>query len=253
MKTNDLIKLIKQKEKINKKWVFDYDTKFTQEILEILSGIKSDYILHSLFKKIPSKDRRRVNYFVQIKCCNCQSNIDYSASKGKLIKIINSNFNVLCDTCIEKDRIEQSSPEVLERKRLLEKENQSQEKENQKNRNKKYIDQYLNPNHIWGAKVKLYQKWKEINQYGVDKDIVAKYIIKMSYKEFLSTPYWNAVAFKVKADSHFKCKLCGSNSGLSTHHSTYEHHGYEHVYWKQDLICLCSGCHEKFHDNNKLK
>ena len=52
----------------------------------------------------------------------------------------------------------------------------------------------------------------------------------------------------VKYKANYKCQLCNNNSLLNTHHKNYNRHGLEHVYWKEDLICLCQNCHEKFHD-----
>ena len=78
-------------------------------------------------------------------------------------------------------------------------------------------------------------------------DIVWRYINSMDYHTFLKTPYWKAIAEKVKSRAKYKCELCYSSNNLVTHHKTYKRHGYEHLYWREDLICLCDKCHEKFH------
>ena len=41
--------------------------------------------------------------------------------------------------------------------------------------------------------------------------------------------------------------MCGSDKNLSTHHNTYENHGYEHKneVINKDLIVLCQDCHNK--------
>lgn len=66
-------------------------------------------------------------------------------------------------------------------------------------------------------------------------------------KQFLSTPYWTAIAAKKKIKAHYCCELCNSQKLLNVHHKTYEHHGYE-LDNMNDLIVLCSDCHKKFHN-----
>ena len=72
---------------------------------------------------------------------------------------------------------------------------------------------------------------------------------KMSYKSFLFHWYWIVVSEYVKFKHNYKCDRCSNTEHLHTHHTTYEHHGEEHLYWETDLIVLCKDCHKTEHDN----
>lgn len=83
--------------------------------------------------------------------------------------------------------------------------------------------------------------------YMINQGVVASYIKQMPYSDFLKTPYWTAIAMYKKYRSSYKCCMCGSDKNLSTHHNTYENHGYEHKseVINKDLIVLCQDCHDK--------
>jgi hypothetical protein len=89
--------------------------------------------------------------------------------------------------------------------------------------------------------------WHIFNKY-VDNFFIKKYIKNMNYYDFLKTPYWKIVSKKAKEFCGYRCMLCNSSNNLHTHHRTYEHHGEEHRYIKEDLIVLCKECHSKFHN-----
>ena len=106
-----------------------------------------------------------------------------------------------------------------------------------------YIDQYIF-NNAGTATIKDIIAYREdINRFRV-----AGVIKKMSYANFLRTLYWRTIAEDVKKKVDYKCSLCGKKTDkLEVHHSTYEHHGWEHKYRKKDLICLCHDCHTRYH------
>ena len=84
----------------------------------------------------------------------------------------------------------------------------------------------------------------------INDDKVQIAVKKMSYKDFLQTPYWDGVRnYKLK-QSGYCCELCKSRGILNIHHKNYENHGLEHIesIADKDLIVLCKSCHEKFHD-----
>ena len=78
-------------------------------------------------------------------------------------------------------------------------------------------------------------------------DMIEGYICSMNYYDFLKTPYWKIISEKVKKKSKYRCQRCGSRNNLEVHHITYDNHGREHIFWKEDLICLCSICHRSKH------
>lgn len=81
----------------------------------------------------------------------------------------------------------------------------------------------------------------------IDLDQFAAHLIGLPYLEFLSTPYWQAIAARVKYRAHFKCQLCSGSERLAAHHRDYSTHGHE-AENLTTLICLCENCHQTFHD-----
>ena len=78
-------------------------------------------------------------------------------------------------------------------------------------------------------------------------------IRNMDYKDFLKSDLWKAISGLVKKRASNKCSLCSRNERLEVHHNTYDRHGYEWLYWEEDLICLCHRCHERFHKHTLLE
>lgn len=100
------------------------------------------------------------------------------------------------------------------------------------------------------AETATHRDWffmKRLYEYA-DKDRIAADINAMDYSDFLQTKLWKTVAWRVKKRFEERCALCGESYGLSVHHRSYEHRGYEPEFWKEDLICLCKSCHEQFHE-----
>lgn len=112
-----------------------------------------------------------------------------------------------------------------------------------------YITRYLNPDHAWLPDLPKKEWFSEINVSGhlVNLDAVASAIKGLPYRDFLTTPYWKAVAQHVKYKAGFRCQMCNAGGSLHVHHRFYGTHGYEHQNLK-DLICLCAECHAKHHD-----
>jgi hypothetical protein len=79
-------------------------------------------------------------------------------------------------------------------------------------------------------------------------DMKARLKAIQPYGQFLCTPYWRAVANKVKDRDGRRCKTCESVDRLEAHHppKTYSIHGEEHLHMGR-LITLCHSCHSKFH------
>ena len=113
---------------------------------------------------------------------------------------------------------------------------------------------YLDPASTWNEDLKLYDRinclWGALRCS--DENMVAERIRAMSYSDFLATPYWKAISWKVKQLQGYTCALCPSKNDLNVHHRTYEYHGFELQRMKEDLICLCHECHEVFHASRPL-
>ena len=123
--------------------------------------------------------------------------------------------------------------------------------ENIMSKTENFIEAFLSKDLKWPADI------KETNQYDnlmnemmdTNSEMISNYIKNMDYYDFLQTPYWIAIANKKRADAGYKCQLCGATDvKLVVHHNTYKHHGYEHLYYKTDLIVLCDECHAKYHN-----
>ena len=83
-------------------------------------------------------------------------------------------------------------------------------------------------------------------------ETIAIGIKRMGWDEFRESDMWKTIAGLVKCEAGYKCSLCGSTERLEAHHNTYENHGYEWLYWRHDLVCLCRECHERFHKNHPV-
>lgn len=75
-----------------------------------------------------------------------------------------------------------------------------------------------------------------------------EYANKMPYSDYLATVYWHMVSYEKKCWVKNICQLCGTEKKLQVHHNKYNNRGWEHKFLNEDLICLCSSCHSKFHN-----
>ena len=113
-----------------------------------------------------------------------------------------------------------------------------------------FIEAFLCPDP--GGVDPYWENMKELYQVS-DKDAIAERIKELrreeGYDAFLNTRYWKLLSKHVREVAGLSCQLCGRcDEALHCHHRTYKHFGYEIEFWKEDLICLCKDCHEKFHD-----
>lgn len=114
-----------------------------------------------------------------------------------------------------------------------------------------YVAKYLDPNLDFKPDITMEDRIKMIlGPHFENDELIAQTIRKLSYDEFLKTPYWEAITYYKRSQADFKCERCGSSTNTQTHHKTYAHHGYEHrsEVIDHDLIVLCKECHQKEHD-----
>ena len=71
----------------------------------------------------------------------------------------------------------------------------------------------------------------------------------MPYAEYLQTPEWFAKRTAALRRAGYRCQLCNRTGRLEVHHRTYERRGNEAP---EDLIVLCEGCHEVFHQSRGM-
>jgi hypothetical protein len=238
---SELKKLVDEKERIYNKWVFDYEDTISMAIIKQLVKI-SPTTRNSLFRSIHGNIISK--YTINQLCGICSSPFKIQLSKTKLLYAINKDDLIdTCDLCRELKEKERQSKQTEEAE-IAKADYQKSKQE----KTSSYIETFLNSNKEWNKGVKVYEKVRQLTQQNVDWEQIADHIKGMRYKTFLKTPYWLAIAQKVKQQAGFRCRLCKSNKQIATHHSSYDHHGYEHQYWREDLVCLCNKCHEKVHD-----
>lgn len=76
-----------------------------------------------------------------------------------------------------------------------------------------------------------------------------KYIAcRMTYRQYISSPYWHLVTMFYRCKANFRCQRCGEQrmAKLSIHHKTYEHIGSE-LQHPEDIEVICARCHMKEH------
>ncbi len=82
------------------------------------------------------------------------------------------------------------------------------------------------------------------NKKGIS-DTRKQQLNKMSYADYLGTHEWQWIRSAALIRGNGECSICGSNSNLNVHHKRYPKRGNEQ---SADLVVLCNGCHNKFHD-----
>jgi 5-methylcytosine-specific restriction endonuclease McrA len=104
----------------------------------------------------------------------------------------------------------------------------------------------------WDRRIKAYKKSKTKAGRKEAKRLTklpyetTEQLRKLSYKEFLQSKYWKLVRKKVLARDHNACVICKSTIKLHVHHDTYKHH-YNELKHLEDLMTLCSVCHQEHH------
>lgn len=193
-------------------------------------------------------------FFVDVQCCGCNKKMVYTLSKTRTLEYLSGKVTFLCPECKTKhDKLK----DIEKYEKAKQEEELNKQFAEQKRKNTEiFIQEYLDPIKKWPVDMQSKEKFKAVvyHKKYLDDNMVARHINNMSYKDFLNTKYWHAVASYAKYRANHSCQLCGSTSvQLNVHHKTYERHGCEHktdvLY--NDLIVLCKNCHSKFHD--KLK
>jgi len=68
---------------------------------------------------------------------------------------------------------------------------------------------------------------------------------KMSYAEYLESPWWKERRRLQLEFSRGRCQVCDGSDSPGVHHRTYDRVGCERL---ADLVVLCGRCHGLFHD-----
>lgn len=185
---------------------------------------------------------------VHLNCTQCNAETTAMLSKTGTLNYLKGSKQVLCENCERKTKEESERAE--REAQALQKEKQETYQACYDANTQRIIDQYINKT-VDGvlSKDELVKIWRDIERSAFDNTKVADAIKALPYKTFLQTPYWKAISYEAKRSVRFNCCVCDSNKNLSTHHKTYEEHGYEHTYYgMRELIVLCQDCHDKFHD-----
>lgn len=123
---------------------------------------------------------------------------------------------------------------------------------------RRYLKALVNDGYLEERRQKC--AWDKTIHYRVNRDLVDKKITRLGYdevfvdyQEYIKSKLWAKKREAARKRAGFKCELCYKPKNLNVHHKTYEHLGDERP---NELICLCRGCHKKFHniggiDDNK--
>lgn len=80
----------------------------------------------------------------------------------------------------------------------------------------------------------------------IHRERIARGEKKLIYHDYLVSERWKTLAEACKALAENRCKVCGKEENLNAHHRSYKRlNKPEEIL---DLVCLCRGCHSKFHD-----
>lgn len=82
----------------------------------------------------------------------------------------------------------------------------------------------------------------------VSKERIAE-LRAMPYELYLQSPEWVRTRQQAIERARFRCQACNGAVNLQVHHRDYENLGCE---LPSDLLVLCEGCHEVFHENRRL-
>ena len=217
-----------------------------EEELKIMPGDEIPLEVMNILKDGHYKDRElcfgpgdpKTPCVVHLHCTKCGIETTAMLSKTGTLNYLRGTKQVLCDVCCQKEKEDAEREE-----RAFYEEHMARCDEN----TNRIISQYINTSALPNddpANI-----WRDIGGSCFDGNKVATAIKALSYKTFLQTPYWKAVSYEAKRKAGFKCKICNSTKMLSTHHRTYDVHGYEHTYRGMgELVVLCQDCHAKFHD-----
>jgi len=207
------------------------------EDVQFLSQFKSKEKL--LFEKTTKQTRGDIHSTIEFFCADCNLLYPKDATKTEILNYISSiNKSIwLCKEC-EEDRKENR------RKK------QEKREEDERRDKEETLTTILDPLSYWRDHVKKRERFQLVrNLLLYNKDFsyrALKTIKSMGYQDFLQTPYWKAISYEVKRRSNFRCSLCGENTNLNTHHTTYKILGKE-LEHMDDLVCVCFTCHSKIH------
>lgn len=190
-----------------------------------------------LFKEGASFGKRQQN--IEIKCDICGKRWVDTMGTKEVCDYINNRKSILCHDCKQV---------ALHEEETKRKKNNEEWEKTKQQKTADYIDNFLDPTKSWKNNVKNWIKIRDLSNGPVDYETIATHILSMNYRDFLKTPYWVAIAEKVKLKNGFCCELCGCETKeLNVHHPGYEFHGYE-LQNIPKLKCLCQNCHKKFHN-----
>lgn len=192
-------------------------------------------------------------FLVTFECHQCRVAVTQGMGKSKIEKLLQSCRTELLPPktnkrgrTVERPLCAGCQSEVHRAEREARRNQSEQWADKVEMRRKHFCENYLDPERAWNKSTPHIQRWNAIES-GTRFDVSAE-IKALEYSEFLKTPFWKAVAWRVKKRAGFRCQTCGTSSGLDAHHRSYELHGYEHTYeGMKELIALCRECHVKFH------
>lgn len=179
-------------------------------------------------------------------------------------KILRFTCNITGETYVEPKYQEELNREEEIRRKEIEKKKKKEEEIAARNASlskcddineetKKYIKVFCTPNANVDIKDEQLQELAMCPSDKVDLGVVKTHnCCELKYKDYLQTPLWKIIAYKVKIRDGFRCRRCGSNVKVDVHHTSYEHLGIDFKAMHR-LETLCRKCHENKHEKNNVE
>lgn len=239
------LKLMEEYLKQEKPMFIKYEDKIDIETFNKLSELMDKYS-KTKFKECFEKCYiSGITFNIEYPCSICGNTQNSQVSKTRLFSLLENRtkFERECEDCQNKR---------LQEWKKMDYEKKLEEKKLQDDIKDVYFNEWLNWDcsltsecfsNINNVRYQVLYMLGSLNKWEV-KDYVNN---QMTYKMYLSTPYWQLVSYLAKRKAKYKCQLCGNNKSLNVHHKTYENKGFE-IMNMDDLIVLCQDCHQKFHE-----
>lgn len=241
----DRLKLMEEYLKQDKPIFIKYEDKIDLDTFNKLKDLMSKYSKTKFKECFEKCNISGITFDIEYSCSSCGKTQNSQVSKTKLFSLLESrsHYELECEECQNK-RIQEFKEREHERK-LEEKRRKEEIKEI-------YFNEWLNDDYsittegfsnIYTLKNQVISMLNTLDKWEV-KDYVNN---QMTYKMYLSTPYWQLVSNLARRKAKYKCQLCGGNNCLNVHHKSYVNKGFE-IMNMEDLIVLCQECHQKFHE-----
>ena len=240
------LELMEEYLKQEKPIFINYEDNIDLKTFEKLQQMMSSYSKVKFKECFERSNISGITFRVELQCPFCKKITKQNLSKTRLFELLDKDkksHSFECEECQNK-RLQEFKEREHERK--------IEEKKEKETLKELYFNEWLNWDYsitkeglsnIYTLKNQVIYILNTLDRWEI-KDYVNN---QMTYKMYLSTPYWQLVSNLARRKAKYKCQLCGGNDHLNVHHKSYVNKGFE-IMNMEDLIVLCQNCHQKFHE-----